>query len=370
MPRSRRTLLKTTGLALSGGTLASIAGCLGNSSTGNDSSPTESTTSDSSTDTGSSPDEPATSEPSGGTDLKEFVQWLPDPTSTPLHDGYGFQYFDIDGIRSLQDNIHENSYSQLEDQISRRVPGEYIDETTVDAALEVGHTSRVAFGSFDPEAFHEKLTSDRQSSPTTSAPTSTSATSTPATTTATPTTHPEPEQYHGFDLYGTDYVYAVSENVVMEVYPMGMDEDAVEFAKAIIDAPSSETSQYTDGNEYVAAMMGVEDHTHALWCYPEAMDGSTSRGFRKDVITGELKSWQFGTETTHLTWANTYPDAETAENGELADYIESESDRFGAYDGIDVKTEGRLAWTDGTIPTKKFDHLSPGGPGSGVTTSY
>lgn len=89
-----------------------------------------------------------------------------------------------------------------------------------------------------------------------------------------------------------------------------------------------------------------------------------------DVITGALKSWRFGTETTHLTWANTYPDAETAESGELTDYIESESDRFGAYDGVDVKTEGRLAWTDGTIPTTEFDHLSPDGPGDSITTAH
>ncbi|WP_158055316.1 hypothetical protein [Halorussus halophilus] len=363
MPRSRRTLLKTTGLALGSGTLASIAGCLSNSSIGSDSSP-ESTASDSTTGNESSSDETSTSDPSGGTEVKEFVQWLPDPTSTPLHDGYGFQYFDVEGIRSYQENIHENSYSRLEEQMARRIPGEYIDETAVDAALEVGHTSRLAFGSFDPETFRERLTSDRQSSATAT------ATQTPATTTATTTTRTDPEQYHGFDLYVAGYhVYAVSKDVVMEAAPMGRDEDAAEYAKAIIDAPSSETSQYTDSNEYVAAMMGVEDATHALWCYPEAMDGSTSRGFRKDVITGELKSWRFGTETTHLTWANTYPDAETAENGELADYIESESDRFGAYDGIDVEVEGRLAWTDGTIPTTEFDHLSPRGPGSGVTTS-
>ena len=363
MPRSRRTLLKTTGLALGSGTLASIAGCLGNSPTGRNRSPDEATTSETPTGNESSTDESSTSDPPGGTEVTDFVQWLPDPTATALRDGYGFQYFDIDGIRDRRDSIHETAYSRLETQMLRRVPREYVDETAVDAAVEIGHTSRVALGSFDPEAFREKFTSDRQSSP----PTST-RNSTPAT--ATPTTRPEPERYREFDLYGTDFVYAVSEDVLMVVAPMGRDEDAVEHAKAIIDAPAAETGQYVDGNEYVAAMTGVVDDAHALWCYPEAMDGSTSRGFRKDVITGQLKSWRFGTETTHLTFANTYPDAETAANGELRNYVESESDRFGAYDGLDVKTEGRLAWTDGTVPTAEFDHLSPGGPGSGVTTSY
>ncbi len=346
MPRSRRTLLKTTGLALSSGTLASIAGCLGDPSIGSQ----------------SSPGEPSTSDPSEGPAATEFTQWLPDPMTTPLRDGYGFQYFDITGIRSHQDSIHETAYSRLETQMLRPVPSEYIDETAVDAAVEIDHTMRLALGSFNPEAFEEKLTSDRRSSPTTS-------TRTPAT--ATWTTRPEPERYQGFDLYGTESVYAVSEDALMAVSPLGMGEgDAVEYTKAIIDATAAETSQYADGNEYVAAMIGVVDDTHALWCYPEAMDGSTSRGFRKDVITGQLQSWRFGTETTHLTFANTYPDTETAESGELTDHIESESDRFGAYDGLDVETEGRLAWTDGTIPTTEFDHLSPGGPGDGVTTSH
>lgn len=146
--------------------------------------------------------------------------------------------------------------------------------------------------------------------------------------------------------------------------------DPIEHSKAVIDASKGKMSHYADSNEYVSSMLGVVDNPDALWCYPEAMDGSTSRGFRKDVITGELKSWRFGVETTHLTWANTYPDTETAESGELTDYIESESDRFGAYEGLTTKTEGRMAWTDGTIPTKEFDHLSPRSPSDGVTTSY
>ncbi|WP_231188931.1 hypothetical protein [Haladaptatus sp. DYF46] len=232
--------------------------------------------------------------------------------------------------------------------------------TAIDATVEIDFAMELALGSFDPEAVGEKLTNDRQSSTTASTQTS---------TTATRTTWPEPERYKGFDLYGTEHVYAVSEDALMSVSPMG-EGNAVKDTKAIIDTRVAETSQYVDGNEYVAAMLGVVDDPHALWCYPEAMNGSTSRGFRKDIITGQLKSWRFGTETTHLTWANTYPDTETAKSGELTDYIESESDRFGAYEGLDVKTEDRMAWTDGTIPTKEFDHLSPDGPGDGVTTSH
>ena len=100
------------------------------------------------------------------------------------------------------------------------------------------------------------------------------------------------------------------------------------------------------------------------------MDESTSSGFRKGAITGGLKAWQFGTEMTVLTWANTYLDTETAESGELMDYIESESDRFGAYDGLDVESEGRLVWADDSIPSAEFDHLSPGDPGDGATASH
>ncbi|MFH5800504.1 hypothetical protein [Haladaptatus sp. CMAA 1911] len=344
MSPSRRTFLKTTSLTLSSGMLASIAGCLSDSSASGNSSPTEPTTSNQS-DEASPPD---------------FTQWLPDPTTTPLRDGYGFQYFNIADIRAHQDAIHENAYSRLENQIRLPVPSEYIDVTAIDATVEIDFAIQLALGSFDPGAVGEQLINDRQSS-------TTASTQTP--TTATRTTWSEPERYKGFDLYGTDLVYAVSENALMAVSPMH-EGDAVENTKAIIDTRATETSQYVDGNEYVAAMLGVVDDPHALWCYPEAMDGSTSRGFRKDIITGQLKSWQFGTKTTHLTWANTYPDTETAESGELSEYIESESDRFGAYEGLDIKTEGRMAWTDGTIPTKEFDHLSPRGPGDGITTSH
>lgn len=58
--------------------------------------------------------------------------------------------------------------------------------------------------------------------------------------------------------------------------------------------------------------IGTLDEADAVWCYPEAMDESTSRGFRTDYITGGRKAWLFGSETTHLTFANTYPDAEAA----------------------------------------------------------
>lgn len=342
MPRSRRALLKTTGLTLGSGSLASLAGCLGGHQTTSD----------------ASRDDPSPSDPSSRTATTDFTQWLPDPTTTPLRDGYGILYFDITGIRARQEFIHENAYSRLETQMLGPVPSEYVDIDDVEAAVQIDHTMTMALGSFDPEAFGEKLTRTSRDS-------TTASTQPPTTPTRTP--WPEPEHYHGFDLYGTEYVYAVSKDALMRVSPVGED-DAVEHAKAIIDAPAAETNQYVDGNEYAAAMLGVVGDAHAVWCYPEAMDGSTSRGFRKDIITGGLKSWRFEPETTHLTFANTYPDTEAAESEELTEFIESNSDRFGPYDGLDVTIEGRMAWTDGTIPTDEFDHLSAGGPGDGVHT--
>lgn len=350
MPHSRRTLLQTTGLALSSGTLASIAGCLRALTPSSDSSQDDSPSTTSSTDDGTSE----------GTAAIDFKQWLPDPTKTPLRDGYGVGYFDIARIRAHQDAIHENAYNRLETQMLRPVRSELVAREDVDATLQIDHIMDLAHGSFDPEAFGEKLTSDSRSS---------TPTSMRRPTTPTRTPWPEPERYHEFDLYGTEYVYAISEDVLMEVSPMGRG-DAIKYAKAIIDAQAEQASLYADGNEYVAAMFEVIDDPHAVWCYPEAMDGSTFRGFRKDIITGGLKAWRFGPQTTHLTWANTYLDTEAAESGELKDYIESESDRFGPYEGLDIETEGRMAWTDGTIPTNEFDHLSPGGPGDSVSTAH
>lgn len=351
MPRSRRTLLKTAGFIFGSGTLVSISGCLSDPPAGSDNSTTDPSTS-------------TTSDSSEKTAATDVTKWLPNPQKTPVRDGYGFLYFDIAGIRSHQKSLHENAYSRLEKQMLRPLwRREYVDVAAVDAAMDIDHIS-VTFGSFDPEAVVEKLTKDWQSSNTTSTQT--------ATTTAE-SSWSKPEAYKGFDLYGSDLVYAISEDVLIKaspmVSPMG-DGDTSEYVKAVIDAPADESSHYGDGNEYVAEMMGAVDDPDALWCYPEAMDGSTSRGFRKDVITGELKSWRFESKTTHLTWANTYPDAEMAEGGELATYIQSESDRFGAYEGIEVTVEGKLAWTDGTIPTEAFDHLAPGGPDDSITTAH
>lgn len=345
MPRSRRALLKTAGITLGSGTLASAAGCLGVPSTGDDSAGD-----------GSTGDDPSLPDSSSGASPTDLAQWFPDPTSTPLRDGYGVGYFDVAAIRDHQDAIHENAYARLESQMLYPVPDRYVDAADVDVAVQLDHIGQLVLGSFDPDAIAEQLT-DRQSSST--------ASTTPTTPTRTPWS--EPESYNGFDLYGTDYVYALSADAILHVSPM-REGDAVEYAKAIIDAPAAETSQYSDGNEYVAAMFGTVDTPHALQCYPEAMDGSTSRGFRTDVITGGLKAWRFGTETTHLTLANTYPDAEAAESGELERYLDANSDRFEPYGGLEVTTEGRLAWTDGTIPTGEFDHLTAGGPGDGVHT--
>ncbi len=115
-------------------------------------------------------------------------------------------------------------------------------------------------------------------------------------------------------------------------------------------------------------MLGLVEDPHALTCYPEAIDGSSSRGFRRDVITGGLKSWRFEGETTRLTLAYTYPDDALAKNADLEAYLDSQSDRFGGYEGLDVEREGRMVWTEGTIPTAEFDCLSPGGPGDSVHT--
>lgn len=345
MSCSRRTLLKITGLGLSSGGLTSIAGCVSSS-----------TRSDNPQDDSPSPTPLPQDDQSDGTSMTDFKQWLPDPMTSPLRDGYGVRHFDIARIRALQDALHDNAYERLETEMLSPVPREFVNIDDVDASLQIDHIMRAVLGSFDPETFGENLTSDRRASITAS-----------ARPTETRTPWPAPERYQGFDLYGTESVYAVSEDAIMEVSPL-REGDEVEYAKAIIDAQAEQTSHYADSNEYVAAMFGLIDDPDAVWCYPEAMDGTTKRGFRKDVITGSLTSWRFTAETTHLLFADTYPDPEAAERGDLKNYIDSESDRFGPYDGLDVKTEGRLVWTEGTIPTNEFDFLSAGGPGDSVDT--
>ncbi|EJN61099.1 hypothetical protein [Halogranum rubrum] len=356
MPRSRRALLEATGGTLGSLALASVAGCLASAPTGGGAGRDESTT-EATTQT----DEPETSvepEQSTATTFDTFEQWLPDPTETLLPDGYGVQCFDVASIRAREADIHPRSYSRLEDEMSATLPHRFVDVDDVDAALQVDFVMNVALGSFDPDAIGEKIASEGQSKPTAS---------TATTPTRTPTPEPELNQYRGFDLYGTERIYAVSEDAVMNVSPMRRG-DPLDFTKAFVDAQAGEVGRYADGNEYVASMFELVDDPHACWCYPEAMDGSTSRGFREDVITGELKTWRFGAETTRLTFANTYPDAEAAANSGFEAYIENESDRFGAYDGLDVQTEDRLVWVEGTIPTDEFDHLSAGGPGDSVNT--
>ena len=348
MSPTRRALLNRTALTISGATLASLAGCLGRSVPAGTDNPDETSSAT------------PTSRPDDRTDSAsetDFERWLPDPTTTtPLRDGYGVRYFDAATIRERQDSLHENAYERLGNELSNAGPSTgYVDEDDVDTTLGFGFDTSVALGSFDPGEFEARYADEQRSHGTVT--TTSAATATPV---------PEPERYAGFDIYGTDHVFAVSEDAIVEVGHVH-EASALEYAKAVIDAPGTE-STYSDGNEYVNAMLGLVDEPHALKCYPEAMDGSTARGFREDVITGGLKSWRFGSETTRLTFAYTYPDAEAAKSADLEAYIESESARFGAYEGLGVRTEGRLVWTEGTVPTAEFDYLSPGGPGDGVHT--
>ncbi|MFC6826734.1 hypothetical protein [Halopelagius fulvigenes] len=350
MSPTRRTLLRTTALSLCGGTLASVAGCLGGSAPTGGTTPEETSSAPTTRDSDSSETDSAV----------DFVRWLPDPTESPFRDGYGVRYFDVASIRDRRGTLHENAYERLETEIlNASSVTRYVDEDAVTATLELGFGTSVVFGSFDPAEFRERYVSERRSRGTDVAT---------ETETETPTRTPtsEPERYDGFDVYGAERVFAVSEEAIIEVdyFTRG---DRPDHARAVIDARTGET-HYPDGNEYVDAMLGLVDEPHALTCYPEAMDGSTSRGFRTEAITGGLKSWRFGPKTTHLTYANTYPDADAAENPDFEAYIGSESDRFGAYDGLDVKTDGRMVWVRGTLPTTRFDHLSPGGPEESVHT--
>lgn len=318
MPRSRRTLLKTAGLALGAGALG---GCLGNPTAPGDSNPDEG--------------DDASTEPS----LATVKQWLPDPTKTPVRDGTNVEFYDVASIRNREGAFHENAYELLEQQMLREVPvKKLLDIETVEAAFNIDFQTNVALGSFDPAAFGEQIYA------------------------------PKSDEYRGFELYGEQSVYAVSEDAVLSVMPSGLEENAPERARAVIDTQADDTSTYADGNDYVGAMLDLVDDAHALMCYPEATDGSTSRGFREEDKRGGLESWKFGSETTHLTYAHTYVDADAAANADLEGYIESHDDRFGPYDGLDVETEGLVTWTEGTIPTDEFDNLTPGGPDDGVHT--
>lgn len=282
-----------------------------------------------------------------------FRRWLPTPESSPLRDGYGVRVFDALSIRERRDALHPNAYERLQSEVGYAGPSDrYVDYTTVDATISVGFDAAVALGSFDPEAFRERWTDDR----------SASRTDTPKTATRTATAEPEP--YGEFTLFGTEHVYAVSEDAILEV-DRHREGDAREYAKAILDTRTDDTD-YTDGNAYADLLLGLVDGPHAMECYVEAMDGSTSRGFREDVITGGLKSWRFGPETTRFTFGNTYPDEGAAADSDVQAHLDA--DRFGVYEGLDATTEGRLVWADGEAPTAEFDFLSPGGPGDGVTT--
>ncbi|MFC7229717.1 hypothetical protein N0B31_20130 [Salinirubellus salinus] len=339
MSPTRRALLRTVATASSAGSLAALAGCLGETiPTGDDESPTPTPT----------PDPGQVS----ARDVR-FLRWLPDPAATPLRDGYGVQVYDTLTLRARRDDLHPNASDRLQSEARYAGPDErYVDYERVDATVEVGFDAAVALGSFDPDAFRERWTDDRTES----------RTDRPKTATRTPTD--QPESYGEFTLFGTDRVFAVSEDAVVEV-ERHREGDALTYVKAILDARTDETD-YTDGNAYADALLGLVDGPHAMQCYVEAMDGSTSRGFREDVITGGLKSWRFGRETTQFTFGNTYSDADAAADADVAGHLDA--DRFDVYEGLGVTTEDRLIWADGEVSTDQFDFLSPGGPGDGVHT--
>lgn len=327
MPRSRRTLLKTAGLALGAGALG---GCLGNPTAAGDADPSETPT--------PSPT-PTPNDTSAEPAFATVTQWLPDPTKTPFHDGTSVEFYDVASIRDREAAFHENAYERLDQQLRRVLPvKKQLDVENIEAVFNIDQTD-VALGSFDPAALGEQIYAAKS------------------------------DEYRGFELYADRVVYAVSEDAVLSVNPSGYKENAPERARAIIDTKADETSTYADGNDYVGAMLGLVDNAHALMCYAAAMDGPTSGRFRDEDKRGGLESWTFGSETTHLTYGSTYVDADAAANTDLEGYIESHDDRFGPYDGLDVETEGLVTWTEGTIPTDEFDHLTPGGPDDGVHTA-
>jgi hypothetical protein len=338
---TRRTVLGRTALALGGGALASLAGCLGGAGPAATAADSGSETSAPSPGPSSASDPPTASD--GGSESAPpptLTRWLPSP--------------------DRRDALHEIAVERLEQEFQHVLPAaQYVDVDDVDAAFRFAFSTSVAVGSFDPDAFGERYRDEQRSR-------AVARTGTPATETATPTPQ-YPERYDGFDLYGRRRVYAVSEDALVAVGGFA-EGDLREYARAVIDARAGDVSRYTDANAYADALFGLVDSPHMLTCYVEAMDGSTSRGFREDVITGGLRSWRFGPETTRLTYANTYPDGEAAEDASFESYLKNESARFGAYDGLDVRRDGRLVWTDGTLPTREFDFLSAGSPADGVHT--
>lgn len=328
MPRSRRALLQTAGLALGAGALG---GCLGNPTGTGDADPDETPTPSPTPTPNDTSTEPA---------FATVKQWLPDPTKTPVRDGATVEFYDVASIRDREAAFHENAYERLDQQLRRVLPvKKLLDIETVEAAFNIDHYTDVAFGSFDPAAFGEQIYA------------------------------PKSDGYRGFELYADRAVYAVSEDAVLSVMPSGYEEKAPERARAVIDTQADDTSTYADGNDYVGAMLSLVDDAHALLCYPDPMDGSGPSGFREADKRGKLQSWTFGSETTHLMYAYSYVDADAAANADLEGYIESHDDRFGPYDGLDVETEGLVTWTEGTIPTDEFDNLTPGGPDDGVHTA-
>lgn len=327
MPRSRRALLKTTGLALGTGALG---GCLGNPTATGDSDPHETPTPSPTPTPNDTSTEPA---------FATVKQWLPDPTKTPVRDGTNVEFYDVASIRDREAAFHKNAYELLDQQLRRVLPvKKQLDIETVEAAFSFDHQTKVALGSFDPDALGEQMYA------------------------------PKSDEYRGFELYADRTVYAVSEDAVLSVMPSGYEENAPERARAVIDTQADDTSTYADGNDYVGAMLGLVDDAHALLCYAAAMDGPTSGRFRDEDMRGGLESWTFGSATTQLTYASAYVDADAAANADLEGYIESHDDRFGPYDGLNVETEGLVTWTEGTIPTDEFDNLTPGGPDDGVHT--
>lgn len=349
MSPTRRTLLDRTARVLGGGTLVSLAGCLGG---------TDRTAGRTATD---APSETATSPTAAPTNSDfDFIRWLPSPAGTPYRDGYGVSYVDAAAVRARHDALHENASEHLESELSYVLPpARVVDPADVDAAFRFAFSTSVVFGSFDPSTFGERL-QDRRAGH------KTSATST-NTRTETATATPAPRHYGDFTLFGDDPVYAVSTDALVQVGGFA-DGDLDAYAKAVVDAQAGDAARYADANAYAEALFGLVDAPHALTCYVEAMDGSSSRGFRKDVITGGLRSWRFGSTTTHLTYGNTYPDEEAAKAAGFEEYLEEESARFGAYADLDVQRERFTVWADGTIPTRQFDFLSAGGPGDGVHT--
>ncbi|WP_267639633.1 hypothetical protein [Haloarchaeobius amylolyticus] len=335
MPSPSRRRLLQVGFT-STASLVGLAGCLDESSSGEDTTTSPSETTD---ETGTAT---ATTTQSGAGDssaVDALLSWVPAPEAFPPAGGE-FELLTADAatIYERREAFAEDGYERFRKTALGAASLLELEQGTVEAVVQAQSSALVlaSTGTADADlatAFTDAgLTEDG--------------------TVAGRT------QYTG-SVDGANLTCVAVDGTVVVVQDA---EAPTETIAAVLGAKNGEEPRYVGSSEDLATVREALPGGHFAVMVPRDIEGSgvVASG------TGFGYAWTFGPAETTVTVGIAYPEGEVPAGSDLTAYL---ADRrgFRDYGEFTVESRGRVLLATGTIPTENFDLLTDGDPGERTT---